>query len=202
MTPAPRRRGRLFYEERGVALVLTLLLLLGLGGLLAAFLSISSLEPQISRNLADGTRARYLAEAGVERGFNVLVETAAADGTWTALLAGATTTQPWVAIAGLTDSTVAGPGNGTFSVTIRNDSGVADAALTGLSATTRPPMDTSPGIDANSTVIMRSTGTFRRAATTIEVVVQRAPLPPGSSTNADALRRLRALHSITNWREI
>ena len=40
-------------NERGVALVLALMMLLALTGLLLAFLSVSSLEPQISRNLAD-----------------------------------------------------------------------------------------------------------------------------------------------------
>ena len=202
MTSASQRRACLSRDERGVALILTLLLLLGLGGLVAAYLAISALEPQISRNLADGTRARYLAEAGIERGFNVLSETADSDGSWTTLLAGASTARPWVAIAGLTDTAVADPANGTFSVTVRNDNGAPDTTVTGLSAATRPPMDTSPTDDANRTVIMRSAGTFNRATATIEVVVQRAPLPPGSSTSAEALRELRALHSITSWREI
>jgi hypothetical protein len=66
---------------------------------------------------------------------------------------------------------------GTFSVTIRNDNGGADTPLTGLSATTRPTMDTSATTDANATVIMRSAGTFNGTTKTVEVVVRRAALP-------------------------
>ena len=166
-------------NERGVALVLTLVLLLGLGGLVAAYLAISTLEPQIARNLADGSRARHLAEAGIERGFNVLVATAAdAGGGWSDLLAGATAQRPWVGLAGLTNIALGSATRGTFSVTIRNDIGAADTTLTGLSATTRPAMDTSPTTDANATVIMRSAGTFNGMTKTVEVVVRRAALPP------------------------
>ena len=165
-------------KERGVALVLTLVLLLGLGGLVAAYLAVSTLEPQIARNLADASRARHLAEAGIERGFNVLVATAAeAGGGWSGLLAGATAQRPWVGLAGLTNIALGSAARGTFSVTIRNDNGGADTTLTGLSATTRPAMDTSPTIDANATVIMRSAGTFNGMTKTVEVVVRRAALP-------------------------
>ena len=167
-------------HQRGVALVLVLVLLLGLSGLVAAYLTVSRLEPQISRNLAAASRARYLAEAGIERGFNVLISTAEAGGGWSGLLAGATTAHPWVPIAGLTNTPLGAGTAGTFSVTIRNDNGAADIPLTGLSATTRPTMDTSPSVDANGTVIMRSAGTFRGLSRTIEVVVRRAEVPPFS----------------------
>jgi len=164
--------------QRGVALVVTLVLLLGLSGFVAAYLAISTLEPQISRNLADGSNARNLAEAGIERGFNVLVATAEAGRGWSDLLTGATAAHPWVALAGLANTPVAGATTrGTVSVTIRNDNGPADTALTGLSATTRPAMDTSPSIDANATVIMRSAGTFRGVTKTVEVVIRRAAFP-------------------------
>jgi Tfp pilus assembly protein PilX len=161
-------------RERGVALVLTLLVLLGVGGLLAAYLAVSTIEPQISRNLAEASRARYLAEAGIERGFTVLIASADAAGGWSGLLAGATTARPWVALDGLTNAVLAG---GRFSVMIRNDNGATDTPLTGLSATTRPAMDTSPTVDANTTLIMRASGTSNRATKTIEVVVRRAALP-------------------------
>jgi Tfp pilus assembly protein PilX len=175
-----RRHGRTGGKERGLALVLTLVLLLGLGGLVAAYLAVSTLEPQISRNLADGSRARNLAEAGIERGFNVLVAAAAdAGGGWSDLLAGATAQRPWVALAGMTNIALGSAATrGTFSVIIRNDNGAADTPLTGLSATTRPAMDTSATTDANATVIMRSAGTFNGLTKTVEVVVRRAALPP------------------------
>jgi hypothetical protein len=51
-------------------------------------------------------------------------------------------------------------------------------------------------------VIVRSTGTFNGVTTTIEAVVQRAPLPAGVPVSAEVLQRMRALHSITSWREL
>ena len=174
----PLRRGlRAPGHQRGVALVLVLVLLLGLSGLVGVYLTVSRLEPQISRNLAAAVQARYLAEAGIERGFNVLITTAEAGGGWSGLLAGATTARPWVPIAGLTNTALGAGTAGTFSVTIRNDNGAADTLLTGLGTTSRPPMDNSPSVDANGMVIMRSAGTFRGLTKTIEVVVRRAEVP-------------------------
>jgi len=179
MTTALRRRSPTLRDERGVTLIVAVLALFCLTGLLAAYLSVATLEPQISRNLADVSRARHLAEAGIERGFNVLVSTADGSQSWSGLLAGATTGQPWVALAGLTNVAIwAAANGGTFSVSIRNDNGVTDTPLTGLSGTTNPAMDTSPTTDANKTVIMRSAGTFNGTTKTIEVVVQRVALPP------------------------
>src|SRR6267378_1408420 len=109
----------------------------------------------------------------------VLTSTADGSQSWSGLLAGATTGQPWVALAGLTNVAIwAAANGGTFSVSIRNDNGVTDTPLTGLSGTTNPAMDTSPTADANKTVIMRSAGTFNGTTKTIEVVVQRVALPP------------------------
>jgi Tfp pilus assembly protein PilX len=194
-----RQHRRVPGKERGVALVLTLVLLLGLSGFVAAYLAVSSLEPQISRNLADGSNARNLAEAGVERGFNALVATAETGRGWTDLLAGATAARPWVALAGLTNTPMGGATTrGTFSVTIRNDNGAADTALTGLSATTQPAMDTSPTTDANATVIMRSAGTFNSATKTIEVVIRRAAVPAFSgAVNIAGLSRDTVIDAAT-----
>ena len=73
--------------ERGVALVLTLMVLLTLTGLALAFLSVSAFEPRIARNLSDAARARYLAEAGIEVGYNTLVAATGEHKTWSPLLA-------------------------------------------------------------------------------------------------------------------
>jgi hypothetical protein len=176
---AALRRHACRRNDRGAALVATLVVLLVMGGLLASYLAVSALEPQISRNLADASRARHLAEAGVERGFNLLIGVADAAGGWSSLLVDATSARPWVPLAGLTNVAPGRSANaGTFSVTVRNDNGASDSPITGLSATTRPRMDTSPTADDNATVIMRSTGTFNRVSKTVEVVVQRATLPP------------------------
>ena len=191
MAAAPRRAHRC--DERGAALVVTLVALLVMGGLLATYLAVSALEPQISRNLADASRARHLAEAGVERGFNVLIGMADATGGWSVLLAGATVAHPWMPVAGLTNVALARTANaGTFSVSVRNDNGAADTPITGLSASTRPSMDTSPTADDNATVIMRSTGTFNRVSKTVEVVVQRAALPPFAAALSIPATTLRA----------
>jgi hypothetical protein len=190
MAALRRRAGR--RDERGAALVVTLVALLVMGGLLATYLAVSALEPQISRNLADASRARHLAEAGIERGFNVLVGIADARGGWSGLLGGATIARPWVTVAGLTNVALGTANAGTFSVSIRNDNGVTDTPITGLSAATRPSMDTSPTADGNATVIMRSTGTFNRVSKTVEVVVQRATLPPFAGALSIPATTLRA----------
>src|SRR2546429_9464848 len=106
MAAAPRRAHRC--DERGAALVVTLVALLVLGGLLAAYLAVSTLEPQISRNLADASRARHLAEAGIERGFNGPVPSAGAPGGWGGLLPGAATARPAVGLARATTTATRG----------------------------------------------------------------------------------------------
>ena len=59
-------------NERGVALPLAMIVLVVLTMLTLTFMSLGTVEPQISRNLADGARARQLAESGIEWGFNQL----------------------------------------------------------------------------------------------------------------------------------
>src|SRR3989454_5260093 len=81
MTPSVQRLG----DERGIALILALMVLLTLSGLSLALLASSALEPRISRNLHDASRARWLTEAGIELGYGLLA--AAGDGAWNALLA-------------------------------------------------------------------------------------------------------------------
>lgn len=163
-------------NERGVALPLAMILLVVLTMLALTFMSLGSVEPQISRNLSDGARARQLAESGIEWGFNQLT-----GGTFDTLLAGATTgTACGTGIScvvlgggaqnlpGLTASA------GSFTVTLRNDrsSVTGDAQLIGAANTP----DTSATDDANYIVILKSTGTFNGASRTITAVVQRGNL--------------------------
>jgi Tfp pilus assembly protein PilX len=178
-------------NERGVALVLSLIVLLTVSGLALAFLSVSAFEPRIARNLSDAARARYLAEAGLEIGYATLVAAGGPEGTWSSLLAAATPASPWVALPSLTRAAPPGltPGEGTYSVTIRNDSQPSDVVTTG-----EPAADWSvTRDDRNRVVIMRSTGTFDAATRTIEVVVKRQ-----SPTKADR----PAPPTMSNWREI
>lgn len=59
-----------------MALSLTLIVLVALTAPMLALLSVSALEPLIARNLVDATRALYVAEAGIEWAFALLVDTA------------------------------------------------------------------------------------------------------------------------------
>ena len=63
---------KLLGNERGVALPLAMIMLVVLTMLTLTFMSLGTVEPQISRNLADGARTRQLAESGIEWGFNFI----------------------------------------------------------------------------------------------------------------------------------
>src|SRR5213596_3889197 len=110
-------------DERGVALILGLVVLMTLSALALAFLAVSALEPRISRNLHDASRARWLAEAGIELGYGLLA--AADDGTWRALLATSTAEAPWVVLPSLHGAALPGltPAEGTYTVSLRKDPG-------------------------------------------------------------------------------
>ena len=178
-------------DQRGIALILSLIVLMTLSGLALALLSVSALEPAIARNLADGARARWLAEAGLEIGYAALVAATDAEDSWSALLEGATARHPWVVLPGLPAAALPGLQHpaGTYTVVIRNDAEAADAALTG-----QPP-DADAARDANGVVVLRATGSSSAAVRTVEAVVRRRRLPGGPSAG------VRALHAMSNWRE-
>ncbi|HSE43888.1 MAG TPA: hypothetical protein VLA89_01015, partial [Gemmatimonadales bacterium] len=147
------------------------------------FMTLGSVEPQISRNLSDSARARQLAESGIEWGFNQLAGRDFNDAT---LLGSGTTTGgvncgPSITCKVLTTGQTL-PGltttAGTFTVTLRNDLSTVsgDQALIGGTAATNP-RDTSATIDNNKIVILKSVGTFNGASKTITAVVQRGNLP-------------------------
>jgi Tfp pilus assembly protein PilX len=178
-------------DQRGIALILSLIVLLTLSGLALAFLSVSALEPAIARNLADGARARWLAEAGLEIGYATLVAATDAEDSWSALLEGATGRDPWVALPGLATARLPGLRHpeGTYTVVIRNDAETTDAAVTGQ------PADADAARDANGVVVLRSTGFSNAAVRTVEVVVKRRRTPGRPAAG------VRALHTVSNWRE-
>lgn len=179
--------------ERGAALVLTLMVLLILTGLAVAVLSTSAFEPRVARNHSDAVRARYLAEAGIEVGYNVLAAAVRTDTTWSPFLATATPDSPWVTLPSLGHAALPGltTADGTYSVSIRNDWQASDAAITGEATA-----DGTAALDGNGIVILRSSGTFRDATRTVEVVVKRGAAPPAPATS-DPLRC-----TMSNWREI
>ena len=115
-------------DQKGVALPLALFALLMLTGLLVAFLTMSGMEPSMAANLTDVTRARYVAEAGVEWAFDQLV----LNPNWNGILGTG---------GGVMVSNQTLPGLsaafGTFTAQIRNDNQAGDPALT------RVPLDRS-----------------------------------------------------------
>jgi Tfp pilus assembly protein PilX len=156
-------------DERGVAVVVGLIALLSLTALVLAFLAISAFEPQIAANLSSATQARYLAEAGVEAGFDGLANTT----NWSTALTGATCSQG--AVAPTTTQNSALPGmtssSGTYTVRVRNDCTAGDNTMTGVT------VEASATTDGNSRVILVSTGTLGNATKTVTVVVKKAALP-------------------------
>ncbi|MEX2223779.1 MAG: PilX N-terminal domain-containing pilus assembly protein [Candidatus Rokuibacteriota bacterium] len=180
---------RLLGNERGVALPLAMILLLVLTMLTITFMSLGAVEPQISRNLSDGARARQLAESGIEWGFSQL-----AGQNFTIKLSTPTPTTSGACGTGITCQVLASgqslPGlsasSGTFTVILRNDLNTipGDQALISTANT----LDTSATGDGNGIVILSSSGTFNGASRTITAVVQRGKLDITGSLSLPGLQ--------------
>jgi hypothetical protein len=168
-----------------MVLPLALFALIMLSGLLLVFLSTAGMEPTVAANLHDATRARYLAEAGVEWAFDQLVPANptcwnTVPNCWSTVLAannGAMATN--MVLPGLPVSA------GTFSVSVRNDTLAADPQVTGQT------MDPGgPTTDTNNVLVLTSTGAYNGVTRQIQVVVSRSALNlpaglglPGVGTN-------------------
>lgn len=165
------RLRKLVDNERGVALVMALMILLTLTGLVLAFLSVSAFEPQISRNHSDTVRARYVAEAGFEYAYDTLATNI---NSWNTYLDGATCTTG--AVLGTANSTLPGltSANGTFTVRVRNDCKSGDNKLTGVTV----EASANATNDTNNKLVVTSTATIGNTTRTITVVVSRAVVPP------------------------
>ncbi|HXG03365.1 MAG TPA: hypothetical protein VNO23_08150 [Candidatus Binatia bacterium] len=155
-------------NERGMTLPLTLLMLVTMASLTLALVALAGLEPQISRNLADGTQARFAAEAGLEWAYDRLAETQ----NWNTLLATANATPGVVMDANRPIGTLPAA-RGTYTVWLRNDTLPGDPAITGTA------VDASPNADANGVVIVTSTGTVNGATKTVRAAIKRLTFPPG-----------------------
>jgi Tfp pilus assembly protein PilX len=156
---------RLVDNDKGMALPLAVVVMVALAALVTAFLSLGTLEPQISKNLVDATRARHAADAGIEFAYNRL----AASSNWSSELAASWPSGS--ALPGLTSA------SGTYTVTIRNDNQAGDTQITGQ------PLDTGNATtDNNRILIITSTGTFSGATKSIRAVIRRIDLPlfPGA----------------------
>ncbi len=152
-------------DQRGVAAALSLYVLVILSMMLMAFLSMAATEPQVSRNHADLTQARYVAEAGIEWAFDTLVQTA----DWSTVLQAGGTMVIGQTLPGLTAA------SGTFTATARNDTQANDTQLTGQAALDPSGSAT---VDGNGIVIVTSTGTVNGVTRQIQVVIHRLQLPP------------------------
>jgi len=124
--------------------------------------TMGGVESMISANQSSATRARLLAEAGVEFGFANL-----AGQDFTTLLTASSTL-----VASGTTLPGSGSGEGTFGVTIRNDRTTGDNLMTGT------PLDPSGSntLDQNGVIVLTSTGTAGGATRRIVAVVQRGTL--------------------------
>ncbi len=138
-----------------------------LSGLLLTFLSMAGMEPAISANLADVTQARFVADAGIEWGFDRLGTNA----DWNGFLA---TNNGVMTRPGGEEIIPGSPALGRFAVQVRNDSQVGDGVLTGQ-------VGPDPGgatTDTNGILIVTASGTYRGVTRQIQVVVSWIPLPP------------------------
>jgi len=157
-------------NERGVALMLALVILLTLTGLVLAFLSVSAFEPQISRNQSDTTRARFVADAGIEYAYDTLASNLL---NWNNYLVGATCTTG--AVLGAANTTLPGlsAANGTFTVRVRNDCNAGDNKFTGVVVEAGGNATN----DTNNKLIVTSVGTFNGTTKTITVVISKTLVP-------------------------
>jgi Tfp pilus assembly protein PilX len=185
----------LILNERGVALPLALICLVALTVMVLTFLTLSGVEPQISQNLTETARARYLAESGIEWAFKQVVARAAgaAAGSFEpGLFAGPDNVQNTADDQQPTNvtgqnhaamlTTMGSPSplptkttaEGTYSVTVRNDNLAGDDKFNGAGAVDGGNKFT----DTNGIVIVTSTGTYRGATRTIQVALKRIGIPP------------------------
>jgi hypothetical protein len=191
-----RRSGcrKLFLNERGVALPLALICLVALTVMVLTFLTLSGMEPQISQNLSDTARARYVAESGIEWAFKqVAASPVGIDGNFAStLFAGpdnvqntADDQQPTNVTAQNSAAMLTTLGSpsplptkttaeGSYSVTVRNDNLAGDDKFNGAGAVDGGGKFT----DNNGIVIVTSTGIYRGASRTIQVAVKRVGIPP------------------------
>src|SRR5512145_1457329 len=165
-------------DQGGMALPLTLIVIMILAGVGAGLLSIGGMEPQIAQNSLDSTRARFVAEAGIEWAFNTLADSA----DWSALLAGADVATG-LGLAANASMPSLDASRGTYTVRLRNDARPAGAGYPADSAYTGVALDAGGAAsDTNGRVILTSTGQIRGATRTLQVVVERPsfPRPPAA----------------------
>jgi len=153
----PKGRGLAPAEQRGVVLVVTLLVITFLSLLGVAFLSLSLTENTISHNLVMASQAFGIAEAGLEHGRVELLGRNV-----NAILAGGGNLD--FSGYGTTVSFAAG----TYRVTIRNNTTAIGAFAADPGGATN---------DTDNQVLITATGTYRSARKVIEALVSTPKVP-------------------------
>jgi Tfp pilus assembly protein PilX len=156
-------------NQRGIALPMTLLIVLVVVSIALGLLAVAGHEPTISKNLADSTQARFAAEAGIEAAFDTLAVTP----NWNTLLLNA---DPLTGKK-LFDRQSIGSldaSRGTYTVFLRNDNLAGDPPITGVAADGGGATQ-----DTNKVMIVTSTGTTPKGTRRIRAVVRKLSFPGG-----------------------
>ena len=157
---------KLLGNERGTALALALIIMVIMTALAVGLATMGGVESRISASQSAGSRARLLAESGIEYAFLSL---SGVDFD-TILTAGSTLVPAGTTLPGLPAA------SGTFGVTIRNDINAGDPLLTGTALDTASVPAGSATSDVNGFVILTATGIVDGATRVIVAVVQRGNL--------------------------
>ncbi|MFQ5524493.1 MAG: PilX N-terminal domain-containing pilus assembly protein, partial [Acidimicrobiia bacterium] len=158
--------------ERGVALVVTLLVISLLSLVGFAFLTLSVTENTIAYNEVNATRAFGIAEAGLAHGRRYLTETAATTG-FDPLLVGSTGTPPTpVPVGALQNLSSFGAGQGTYSVSVANNTAVYQAVAA----------DPDSQDDTDNRIWITAVGTYRDSTRTVRALIEVSTLlsPPAA----------------------
>jgi Tfp pilus assembly protein PilX len=166
---------RITETQRGIALVLALLVLSFLTILGTALLTTSTIDIWISDNYKNSTQSLYAAEAGIDHARELI----RADGhTLTALLTACAGPDHLLLTAD--DEPLIARGAGNYEVWLRNDNAEGAATAT----------------DTNEIVTLVSTGQVGQARKTIEVTIQKGSFP---RTDSDPrLQTVTGLESLAN----
>ncbi len=153
----------------------------------------AGMERTISANLSDISRARYLAEAGIEWAFEQLIVASGQANGWDNILTKDTGQGVEISQTGGQTLPELPASVGTFTVSVRNDYQGNDGQITGWVNPTTNTLATDPGgpnSDTNGIILLTATGGVNGAIRQIQVVVRSDSQSSGR------------LHRITSWREL
>jgi Tfp pilus assembly protein PilX len=176
-----KRWRALLDNERGTALALAMIILVIMTALAIGLATMGGVEARISSSQSAATRARLLAESGIEYGLLKLSGGVGGSDFSSKLAAGTSLgSNERSLIASGTTLPGLSSAYGTFAVSIRNDINTGDNLLTaaGSGCLTCAMSETGNATsDTNGVIIITSTGTVDGATRTITAVVQRGVLP-------------------------